>query len=374
LSENVRVIATLRDAWGARPGAVAAWVAAEDESGARYVWPLRVGLEIAEATSADPAMRAERAAHLPPELADGPLAHVAPLPVHTGREFAGDGSVYEVRLYYAKLPLPEHVRLVRIGVQAAALPNAPHAILRVHGLGAGQPDWYVHSVLWYDRERFSPAHTDEEVRVYRNAAVLPRAYLVPLAVTLPQAEHVKQMAERPFDPERMVLIDPSGSEGAPSPGATTLDAPVEGMGTGSWYVAPSEPFEVRAPAVEALDPAGRSTRSLAGSATVNGYAGTAIDLTVNATQPAWLFLADTYDPAWRAYVDGQAVPIHLANAMFRALPVPPGAHTVTLRYEPAPLQRGATISLLTGLVVLLVAGLGVWRGARNNWNRPVTHQ
>ena len=345
LSENVRLIGTLRDAWGARPGNVAAWVAAEDDGGARYLWPLRIGLEIAEATAADPAMRAER----PAELVASP---VAPLAVHTGREWAGDGSTYEVRLYYAKLPLPAHARIVRIGVQAVSLADAPHAILRVHGLGAGQPDWHVHNVVWHDRERFSAAFSDEEVRIHRNETVLPRAYLVPLAVTLVQDQHVKQMAERAFDPERMVLIDTALAPGS--------QAKTEAIGKGSWYVAPAAPFETSGPAVEAIDPAGRSSHSLAGETHVTRYSGTAVDLSVNASQDAWLFLADTFDPAWRAYVDGRPTPIHLANAMFRAISVPAGPHTVTFRYESTPLQHGTTISLLTGLTILALCTVGLW--------------
>ena len=342
LSENVRVIATLRDAWGANPGSVAAWVAAEDETGARHVWPLRVGLEIAEATARDPALRAER----PADLAGTALA---PEVVHTGREWASDGTTFDVKLYYAKLALPEHVRIVRIGVQTVAVAEAPHAILRVHGLGAGQPDWHVHNVLWHDRERFSAAFADEEVRVYRNEAALPRAYLVPLAVPLPQAEHVKQMAERAFDPERMVLIDAA---------ATTPGAPVEEMGVGSWYVAPDRPFAEHGAAVEPLDAIGRASRSPAGVATITHYSATAVAISVEAERAAWLFLADSFDTGWRAYVDGHPAPTRLANAMFRAVAVPPGQHVVTFRYEPPALERGAAISLLTGLGILVIAGTG----------------
>ncbi|HET7768175.1 MAG TPA: YfhO family protein, partial [Chloroflexota bacterium] len=352
LSENVRLIATLRDAWGAKPGAVAAWVAAEDDAGERYVWPVRVGLEIAEATSGDPAMRAERESG----LAESPIE---PLVVHTGREFAGDGSTYAVRLYYAKLTLPRHARIVRIGVQAVALPNAPHAILRLHGLGAGQPDWEVHNVVWHDRERFTAAFSDNEVRVYRNETALPRAYLVPLAVALPEAEHVKQMAERAFDPERMVLIDAAGMGSAAGEGGP--GAPAEGFGRDSWYAPPAEALERAVPAVEATDTEGRMARSAAGVATITRYSGTAVTVgaSVVGTQGAWLFLADTYDRAWRAYVDGRPARVHLANAMFRAVPVPPGEHVIELRYESTALERGAAVSVATGLAVLVSAAAGV---------------
>jgi hypothetical protein len=38
--------------------------------------------------------------------------------------------------------------------------------------------------------------------------------------------------------------------------------------------------------------------------------------------------------------------------MFRAVAVPAGHHQVEMRYEPAPVQVGAAVSLLTGLGVL----------------------
>jgi len=210
-------------------------------------------------------------------------------------------------------------------------------------------------VVWQDCERFSAAFADEEVRIYRNETALPRAYLVPLAVTLPQSEHVKQMAERAFDPERMVLIETP---------VTPPAAPTEGIGTGSWYQAPNEPFEARPAIVQTLDPTGRGSQSPAGSVTIASYAGTRIDLSVRATQPAWLFLGDTYDPAWRAYVDGQPTPIHLANAMFRAVPILTGSHTVTFRYESLTLGRGATLSLATGFATLLIALIGIAKRLR----------
>jgi len=362
-AENVRVVATLRDSWGAQPGDVAGWVVAEDEGGERLTWPLRVGLEVAEATAGDPAMRAERS----PELAASPGF---PLAVHTWKEYAADGSPYDVKLYYAKLPLPQLPlpqraeesnvaaaprKIVRLGVQAAVLPTAPHAILRVHGLGVGQPDWWVHNMVWQDRERLTAVDADEEVQVYRNETALPRAYLVPLAAALPQAHHVKQMAERPFDPERMVLIDPA--DGAPPV------APVEDIAVGSWFHPPAAPLTERSRVVSG-DDAGWTSHADAGDVQVAEHAGGRVVLAVIARAPAWLFLADTYDPAWRAYVDGRPTQVFLANGMFRAVAVPEGEHQVNFRYEPPPLERGAAVSLVTGVLVLIEAASGAVRSRR----------
>ncbi|HEU5314823.1 MAG TPA: YfhO family protein, partial [Chloroflexota bacterium] len=361
LAENVRVIATLRDAWGATPGEIAAWVAAEDDQGQRHLWPLRVGLEIAEATAADPALRAQR----PPALADDPTF---PLPVHVGREYGADGKIFEVRLYYAKLPLEAPTRIVRLGIEAAPLAGAPNAILRVHGLGIGQPDWNVHNVVWSDRDRFTAELADDEVRLYRNTTALPRAYLLPVAVTLPQGEHVKQMAERAFDPQRMLLLDPSTG---PANGSTPPGAPVEPAGAGTWFTPPAWPLQDRPRLVEALDETGRAARTPSGESRVVTYAGDHVEIDVDATADAWLLLADTSDPAWRATVDGRDAPVFLADAMFRAVAVPAGSHRVVFTYRPAPLERGAALSLATGLLLLAGALAGLVSAAVRRGPSPV---
>jgi uncharacterized membrane protein YfhO len=91
---------------------------------------------------------------------------------------------------------------------------------------------------------------------------------------------------------------------------------------------------------------------------------------VAAGAPAWLFLADAFDPGWRATVDGTERPVRLANAMFRAVAVPAGRHVVVFRYEPRPLQWGAAASLATGVLVLLAAGAGLASRLASGAPRP----
>ncbi len=63
-------------------------------------------------------------------------------------------------------------------------------------------------------------------------------------------------------------------------------------------------------------------------------------------------------PGWRAYLDGQSVPLFTADHVFRAVVVPAGGHTVEFDYQPV----WAKPCLVAGLLwILSVAGLGVWR-------------
>ncbi len=80
-----------------------------------------------------------------------------------------------------------------------------------------------------------------------------------------------------------------------------------------------------------------------------------VEVTVAAEQSALLVVAQTFYHPWRAYVDGQSVPLWRANHAFQALQIPAGNHRVSLIYEDRTFQLGATIS---GAVFL--GGLLLW--------------
>jgi len=83
---------------------------------------------------------------------------------------------------------------------------------------------------------------------------------------------------------------------------------------------------------------------------------TRVRLQVNnpASQTAWLMVSDTWYPRWRAQVDGKPVPLLRANLAFRALPVPPGAHEITMTCYGTDLLIGflVTLGVAVGLVAL----------------------
>jgi uncharacterized membrane protein YfhO len=59
---------------------------------------------------------------------------------------------------------------------------------------------------------------------------------------------------------------------------------------------------------------------------------------VNSPSGAMLVLNDVWHPWWRATIDGNATEIFRANAIFRAVQVPPGKSTVRFTFAPL---RGA---------------------------------
>lgn len=81
---------------------------------------------------------------------------------------------------------------------------------------------------------------------------------------------------------------------------------------------------------------------------------TAMRLTIrNNPADTFLVISATYYPGWQAYVDGNPVPVYPANVKGRAIPVSSGDHEVTLRYTPKSFQKGAILSGI-GLIVVLV--------------------
>lgn len=69
-----------------------------------------------------------------------------------------------------------------------------------------------------------------------------------------------------------------------------------------------------------------------------------ITVAVTATHPAVLVVTESYDPGWRAWVDGTPAPVWRANAIFRGVPVPVGDHRVEMRYRPPSVAWGAAAS------------------------------
>lgn len=108
------------------------------------------------------------------------------------------------------------------------------------------------------------------------------------------------------------------------------------------------------------------SRPIPESAVVSGSAKIVTDLpervvvqTESAT-PAYLLLADTFDPGWSAILDGQSVPIRPAYVAFRAVALPAGPHTVEFTYQPAGFTLGLSISAAGALLAILLLFLPAW--------------
>ena len=71
-------------------------------------------------------------------------------------------------------------------------------------------------------------------------------------------------------------------------------------------------------------------------------------------------LTDLWDKGWRAYLDGQNVPVLRANHAVRGVVVQQGTHSLEFRYQPASFTWGVSAAGLAALTLLMWAGFA-WR-------------
>ncbi|SRR5579883_403648 len=98
------------------------------------------------------------------------------------------------------------------------------------------------------------------------------------------------------------------------------------------------------------------------TATVTKYGDNEITTSVKTSSNAILFFSEVYYPSWRAYIDDKPAKLYRAFTSLRAVEVPAGNHTVTLRYESKAFATGSLITIITlvlslgGLTVIVVRG------------------
>jgi hypothetical protein len=172
------------------------------------------------------------------------------------------------------------------------------------------------------KETFSTVYSDDRVEVLENRAALPRAWIVHSARQTSPREALDLLNSGAIDPRQTALLERRSPD---------LDEPEE----------PS-----------------------ADRTAVTSYEDDQIRLQTNTGAPGLLMLSEVYYPAWKAYVDGRPIPLYNADYMLRAVPVPPGDHTVELRYESPALSAGTAVSLVFYVALFALVGARV----RNRWS------
>jgi hypothetical protein len=162
----------------------------------------------------------------------------------------------------------------------------------------------------------------ERVVVYESDPAPDHAWIVHDVRAVERGEALPLLASGDVDPKRTALVEGS-------------------------------PPAVAAPA----DPAAESAR-------VTRYEPDEIAIATTAGAPGLLVVSEIYADGWRAYVDGRRVEILPTDYILRGVPIPAGAHTVELRYEPLSLRVGLPISAVTTLAMLAVFAAAGWSRLR----------
>ena len=150
--------------------------------------------------------------------------------------------------------------------------------------------------------------------VFENPNALGRAWLVGTTIVVPEGSEIDAMSSPSFDFRTMAVVD--------APLGTPL-----------------------------------SDERVNGSARIVEYEPSRVVVETTADRDAFMVLAETWYPDWRATVDGQGVHMYRANHAFRGVRVPAGTHRVEFVFAPATLKRGFVIWVV-GLTLL--AGYASW--------------
>ncbi|MDP2727038.1 MAG: YfhO family protein [Dehalococcoidia bacterium] len=298
-AQEVRIISALRQAAHIPQGTAIGSVVLTDDLGFQRRVPLLAGIHTAEAAYDREDVRS-LVQHQKPAVAD------------TIREPDSGGQTSPVNLYYASLTLPQPTTIQRLTIEY----TYSRGSLEVYGLGLLRGGKRVYQIRPFQLEKYRLAYQDDDTAIYENREILPRAFLVPKAVSLPGGPAVlTRLQERDFDPLQEVLLE----EPVSAPEVSSPQAP--------------------------------------GLANIRTYEDQRVVVEVDAQQPAFLFLGDSYYPGWRAYVDGQETKVYRADYLFRAVQVPQGRHLVEFRYQPDSFVLGLWVSVATaGLLMLAVLG------------------
>jgi hypothetical protein len=156
------------------------------------------------------------------------------------------------------------------------------------------------------------------IRVLENRRAFPRAWIVHQAQQVQRGTALKLLASGTVDGKHTALIE----EQPPK-----LAFPSEGKAPERVEIVSYEPERI-------------SIRTASGAAGL-------------------LVLSEVSYPAWKAYVDGQRVPVYRTNHLFRSVLLPEGDHLVEFRYESTTLRVGVVISSIAYLALstLVFAGL-----------------
>jgi hypothetical protein len=118
-------------------------------------------------------------------------------------------------------------------------------------------------------------------------------------------------------------------------------------------------FDPRREIVLAPDSRSQLAAVSPGQATIQmrHFSNHALGFSCEAERTTLVSISQSYDPGWRATVDGQPTRLWRANLAFQALVVPAGRHEVSLTYEDRWFRLGAGLTMLTTLAML-----AFWKG------------
>jgi O-antigen/teichoic acid export membrane protein len=190
---------------------------------------------------------------------------------------------------------------------------------------------------------YQEVYADSAVHIYENLDALPRAY------TLPYTNLTQDMCGAQPDSFATIVTSPDFKA---DPRRVVIEGFPNAAHCDLVYTWPGPDQEA--------DPQ---------PAAITHYGSTEVLIDATVDRESWLVLADSYYPGWKAFVRPQGTgegqekeaDVHLVNGNFRGVILEPGAWTVRFRYSPATFQVGAFVSFLSGMLLIFMLILWLWR-------------
>ena len=231
--------------------------------------------------------------------------------------------------------------------------------------------WRVREAVSYDLPILLPAEYGAAVRRFLDAAPAERqAFLRRSAVrwcVLPWDRSDGEAIDEVPDWQMIAIVcDPSAARVFVASAAEP---------TGDSEAQQRALFDPRLPdsvlRIDRLTPAAGNTTggSTAASASITTDRNNEVTVAASLPRNGFVVLRDSFDPGWRAFVDGEAAPIERANALYRAVHVGAGAHVIRFVYRPRPLVGGLILSG-SAIVICAVLAFPRRRSADAKMNLP----
>jgi uncharacterized membrane protein YfhO len=77
-------------------------------------------------------------------------------------------------------------------------------------------------------------------------------------------------------------------------------------------------------------------------------------LEVDAPNPGWVEIADTWYPGWQVTVDGSNETLYKADGLFRAVAVGEGKHLIEIKYRPPGFYFAGLFSILIPVILGMI--------------------
>ena len=182
--------------------------------------------------------------------------------------------------------------------------------------------------LPFNNLKYTLFDKDRRVSVYVNEGYLPRAWFVDEVEFLPNSEDIfRRLNSIEFDPQKTAIVETGG---------LSFEKPTQSN-------------------VDVLE-----------------YDLHNIKFSAETDKEGLLVVSEIYYPAgWNAYIDGKKVDIIPVNYILRGVVVPPGSHTLEMKFEPTTYKLSLILSLIGILSTLILLILGIHFYVRKNFRGEI---